>query len=145
MRFERGLHHISLLAWYNNYMSCIELHRGDLCHFHLLSIKNITGFVTCSSIRAVRARVCVRACVRACVCVCVCVCVVVGDGGGSCGFGHKITLHSLILHPPSAYSQEFTHPPLPIQKSVYRPGNSPKAQNVVMNKYENTQNEIFMS
>ena len=49
-------------------MSCIELHRGDLCHFHLLSIENIGDFVTCSSIRAVRARM------RACVCVCVCVC-----------------------------------------------------------------------
>ena len=55
-------------------MSCIELHRGDLCHFHLLSIESIADFVTCSSIRAVRARV------RACECVCVCV--VVGDGGG---------------------------------------------------------------
>ena len=51
-------------------MSCIELHRGDLCHFHLLSIENIADFVTCSSIRAVRARM--RACVRVCVCVCVC-------------------------------------------------------------------------
>ena len=48
-------------------MSCIELYRGDLCHFHLLSIENIADFVT--SIRAV------------CVCVCVCVCVI-GDGGG---------------------------------------------------------------
>ena len=47
-------------------MSCIELYRGDLCHFHLLSIENIADFVTCSSIRAV----------RACVCVCV------GGGGG---------------------------------------------------------------
>ena len=46
-------------------MSCIELHRGDLCHFHLLSIENIADFVTCSSIRAV------RACVHVCVCVCV--------------------------------------------------------------------------
>ena len=55
-------------------MSCIELHRGDLCHFHLLSIENIADFVTCSSIRVVRARM--RAYVRACVCV------VVGDGGG---------------------------------------------------------------
>ena len=51
-------------------MSCIELYRGDLCHFHLLSIENSADFVTCSSICAV------RACVRACVCV------VVGDGGG---------------------------------------------------------------
>ena len=66
-------------------MSCIELYRGDLCHFHLLSIENIADFVTCSSIRAV------------CVCVCVCVCgwglgwtnlfqnqadVCVGGGGG---------------------------------------------------------------
>ena len=49
-------------------MSCIELYRGDLCHFHLLSIENIADFVTCSSIRAV--------CVCLCVCVCVCVCVV---------------------------------------------------------------------
>ena len=49
-------------------MSCIELHRGDLCHFHLLSIENIADFVTCSSIRAVRA----HACVHACVCVRVC-------------------------------------------------------------------------
>ena len=42
-------------------MSCIELYRGDLCHFHLLSIENIADFVMCSSIRAVRAsaRVCV--------------------------------------------------------------------------------------
>ena len=40
-------------------MSCIELYRGDLCHFHFLSIENIADFVTCSSIRAV------------CVCVCV--------------------------------------------------------------------------
>ena len=49
-------------------MSCIELYRGDLCHFHLLSIENIADFVTCSSIRAVcaRARACVRACVRVC-------------------------------------------------------------------------------
>ena len=39
-------------------MSCIELYRGDLCHFHLLSIENITDFVTCSSICAVRACVC---------------------------------------------------------------------------------------
>ena len=52
-------------------MSCIELYRGDLCHFHLLSIENIADFVMCSSIRAVRARVCVCVCVRACVCVCV--------------------------------------------------------------------------
>ena len=52
-------------------MSCIELYRGDLCHFHLLSIENIANFVTCSSIRAVCARACV--CVRVCVCVCVCV------------------------------------------------------------------------
>ena len=51
-------------------MSCIELYRGDLCHFHFLSIENIADFVTCSSIRAPRARACVRACV------------VVGDGGG---------------------------------------------------------------
>ena len=43
-------------------MSCIELYRGDLCHFHLLSTENIADFVTCSSIRAV------CACVRACVC-----------------------------------------------------------------------------
>ena len=48
-------------------MSCIELYRGDLCHFHLLSIENIADFVTCFFIRGVRA--------RACVCVCV-----VGDG-----------------------------------------------------------------
>ena len=74
MRFARGLHRINLLAWYNNYMSCIELYRGDLCHFHLLSIENIADFVTCSSICAV--------CSRARACVCVCVCVVVGDGGG---------------------------------------------------------------
>ena len=47
-------------------MSCIELYRGDLYHFHLPSIENIADFVTCSSIRAMR---------RACVCVCVCVCV----------------------------------------------------------------------
>ena len=40
----------------------MELYRGDLCHFHLLSIENIADFVTCSSIRTVR------------VCVCVCVC-----------------------------------------------------------------------
>ena len=40
-------------------MSYIELYRGDLCHFHLLSIENIADFVTCSSIRAVRACVCV--------------------------------------------------------------------------------------
>ena len=39
-------------------MSCIELYRGDLCHFHLLTIENIADFVTCSSIRAVRACVC---------------------------------------------------------------------------------------
>ena len=51
-------------------MSCIKLYRGDLCHFHLLSIENITDFVTCFSIRAVRACVCMRVCV--CVCVCVC-------------------------------------------------------------------------
>ena len=57
-------------------MSCIELHREDLCHFHLLSIENIADFVTCSSIRAVRAHACMHAC------VCVCLCVVVGDGGG---------------------------------------------------------------
>ena len=50
-------------------MSCIELYRGDLCHFHLLSIENIADFVTCSSIRTVYARAPV--CVRACVCVCV--------------------------------------------------------------------------
>ena len=49
-------------------MSCIELYRGDLCHFHLLSTENIADFVTCSSIRAVHA--CTHA--RACVCVCVC-------------------------------------------------------------------------
>ena len=49
-------------------MSCIKLYRGDLCHFHLLSIENIADFVTCSSIRAV--------------CTCARVCVVVGDGGG---------------------------------------------------------------
>ena len=55
-------------------MSCIELYRGDLCHFHLLSLENIADFVMCSSIRAVC--VCVRTCVRACVCV------VVRDGGG---------------------------------------------------------------
>ena len=61
-------------------MSCIELYRGDLCHFHLLSIENIADFVTCSSIRAVCVRARARA--RVCVCVCVCVCVVVGDGGG---------------------------------------------------------------
>ena len=61
-------------------MSCIELHRGDLCHFHLLSIENIADFVTCSSIRAVRA---VRARVRVRACVCGgWGCVVVGDGGG---------------------------------------------------------------
>ena len=46
-------------------MSCFELYRGDLCHFHLLSIENIADFVTCSSIRAVRAPA--RACVRVCV------------------------------------------------------------------------------
>ena len=46
-------------------MSCFELYRGDLCHFHLLSIENIADFVTCSSIRAVYARV------HVCVCVCV--------------------------------------------------------------------------
>ena len=44
-------------------MSSIEFYRGDLCHFHLLSIENIADFVTCSSIRAVCARV------HACVCV----------------------------------------------------------------------------
>ena len=44
-------------------MSCFELYRGDLCHFHLLSIENIADFVTCSSIRAVRAPACMRACV----------------------------------------------------------------------------------
>ena len=44
-------------------MSCIELYRGDLCHFHLLSIENIADFVTCSSMRAVCARVCVCVCV----------------------------------------------------------------------------------
>ena len=53
-------------------MSCIELYRGDLCHFHLLSIENITDFVTCSSICAV----------RACVCV-------IGDGGGQIHFKIK--------------------------------------------------------
>ena len=63
-------------------MSCIELYRGDVCHFHLLSIKNIADFVTCSSIRTVRARARARVCVCVYVCVCVCVCVVVGDGGG---------------------------------------------------------------
>ena len=63
-------------------MSCIELHRGDLCHFHLLSIENIADFVTCSSIRAVRAHACVCACVRVCVCVCVRVC-----GGWGWGWG----------------------------------------------------------
>ena len=47
-------------------MSCIKLYRGDICHFHLLSIENIAYFVTCSYIRAAR--------------VCVCVCVVVGEG-----------------------------------------------------------------
>ena len=51
-------------------MSSIELYRGNLCHFHLLSIENVADFVTCSSIRAVRARARAR------------VCVVVGDGGG---------------------------------------------------------------
>ena len=61
-------------------MSCIELYRGDLCHFHLPSIENIADFVTCSSIRAV------RACVRACVCVCACV---IGDGGGQIHFKIK--------------------------------------------------------
>ena len=40
-------------------MSCIKLYRGDLCHFHLLSIENIAYFVTCSFIRAARTRVCV--------------------------------------------------------------------------------------
>ena len=40
-------------------MSCIKLYRGDLCHFHLLSIENIAYFVTCSFIRAARACVCV--------------------------------------------------------------------------------------
>ena len=45
------------------------MYRGDLCHFHLISTENIADFVTCSSIRAVRARA------RVCVCV-------VGDGGG---------------------------------------------------------------
>ena len=78
-------------------MSCIELHRGDLCHFHLLSIENIADFVTCSSIRAVRARM--RACARARVCVCVCVCGGWGWGwtnlfkikqmGGGGGFGER--------------------------------------------------------
>ena len=43
-------------------MSCIELYRGDLCHFYLLSTENIADFVMYSSIRAVRARA------RACVC-----------------------------------------------------------------------------
>ena len=62
-------------------MSCIELYRRDLCHFHLLSIENIADFVTCSSIRAV----CVCARVRACVCVCV----VVGDGGWTNSFKIK--------------------------------------------------------
>ena len=51
-------------------MSCIELYRGDLCHFHFLSIENIADFVTCSSIRAV------------------CVCVWGGGGGG--GWGGQI-------------------------------------------------------
>ena len=45
-------------------MSCIELYRGTLFHFHLLSIENIADFVMYSSIRA---------CVRVCV-------VMVGDG-----------------------------------------------------------------
>ena len=36
-------------------MSCIQLYRGDLCHFHLLSIENIADFVMCSSIHTVRA------------------------------------------------------------------------------------------
>ena len=53
-------------------MSCIKLYRGDLCHFHFLSIENITDFVTCSSICAV----------RACVCV-------IGDGGGHIHFKIK--------------------------------------------------------
>ena len=53
-------------------MSCIKLYRGGLCHFHLLSIENITDFVTCSSICAV----------RACVCV-------IGDGGGQIHFKIK--------------------------------------------------------
>ena len=56
-------------------MSCIELYRGDLCHFHLPSVENIADFVTCSSIRAVR---------RVCVCVCV-----IGDGGGQIHFKIK--------------------------------------------------------
>ena len=55
-------------------MSYLKLYRGDLCHFHLLSIENIAYFVTCSFIHAARARA--RACVRACVCVYV----VVGEG-----------------------------------------------------------------
>ena len=59
-------------------MSCIELYRGELCHFYLLSIENIADFVTCSSIRAVRARA------RACVCVCV-----IGDGDGQIHFKIK--------------------------------------------------------
>ena len=65
-------------------MSCIELYRGDVCHFHLLSIENIADFVTCSSIRAVRAhaRLCVCVCVCVCLCVCVCVCVCSGWGWG---------------------------------------------------------------
>ena len=66
-------------------MSCIELYRGDLCHFHLPSIENIADFVTCSPIRALR-RACVRACVRVCVCVCVCV---IGNGGGQIHFKIK--------------------------------------------------------
>ena len=52
-------------------MSCIELYREDLCHFHLLSIENIADFVTCSSIRAVCVCVCARAHARVCVYVCV--------------------------------------------------------------------------
>ena len=44
-------------------MSCIELYRGDLCHFYLLPTENIADFIMYSSIRAVRARA------LACVCV----------------------------------------------------------------------------
>ena len=38
-------------------MRCIELYRGHLCHFHLLSIDKIADFVTCFSICDARARV----------------------------------------------------------------------------------------
>ena len=58
-------------------MSCIELHRGDLCHLHLLSFAiNRKHCRFCNVFFHTR---CARA--RACVRVCVCVCVVVGDGG----------------------------------------------------------------